>query len=106
MRKASEKVKEKTEGKAGARMTGAKSAKRVPSAAPARELAPIHVYVNDELKRFRGDSTVRGMLAELKFSFPLLIVSINGSFVPRDLYDTTKVKDGDKVRVLHLLSGG
>jgi len=50
--------------------------------------------------------TVKQLLDEKKFSFKLLVVKINGKLVPRDKYEETYIHDGDKVMVLHLISGG
>jgi sulfur carrier protein len=41
-----------------------------------------------------------------KFSFKMRIVKINGTFIPKDEYDKTLIKDGDNVQMLYLMSGG
>jgi thiamine biosynthesis protein ThiS len=41
-----------------------------------------------------------------KFSYKMRIVKINGTFVPKHEYDNTFIKDGDKVQMLYLMSGG
>ena len=40
------------------------------------------------------------------FSFRSLVVKVNGQLIKRDRYDEPTVKDGDKVDIIHLISGG
>jgi len=53
-----------------------------------------------------GDITVRDLLKAEGFLFPLLIVKINGTYVPRESYETTIVPENAEVHVIHLMSGG
>ncbi len=64
------------------------------------------IRVNGENLSHRPGMTVRDVLREKGFVFPLLVVSIDGRHVPRTEYDTTVVPDGAEVQVLHLMSGG
>ncbi len=41
-----------------------------------------------------------------KFTFNHLIVKINSKLVKKADYDSSFVKDGDKVDIIHLISGG
>ncbi len=41
-----------------------------------------------------------------KFSFKNLVVKINGTLVKRDEYQSAYFKNGDKVDVIHMISGG
>jgi sulfur carrier protein len=50
--------------------------------------------------------TVRQVIVAMNFKFPLLVVRIDGTFVPREAYDNTPVPDGAEVQVVHLISGG
>lgn len=64
------------------------------------------VRVNGEPLAHRPGMTVRDVLREKNFVFPLLVVSVDGRHVPRTEYDATLVPDGAEVQVLHLMSGG
>ncbi|MDA8426389.1 MAG: sulfur carrier protein ThiS, partial [Treponema sp.] len=62
---------------------------------------------NGELRELPdGTATVRALLDEVRYSFPLLIVRVNGSLVERGAYSRAPVSDGDEVEVYHLVSGG
>ena len=50
--------------------------------------------------------TVTRLLARLKFSFPLLIVSVDGVLIPKEEYSTQQVPDDAEVKVLHMTAGG
>lgn len=53
-----------------------------------------------------ADGTVAGVLAAKRWSFPLIIVNVNGKPVQRDAWSSTAVFDGDVVEAVHLMSGG
>ena len=50
--------------------------------------------------------TIDQLLQIKKYSFKNLIVKINGEFIKRDGYKEATFKDGDKVDVIHMISGG
>ncbi len=64
------------------------------------------ITVNGEQKDWREGLTLAELMEDLRFTFPLKIVAINGQGVPRDAYETTILRDGDQVQVIHMMSGG
>ena len=50
--------------------------------------------------------TVTALLKAMNYTFPHIIVSINGIIVPRDAYETHTLPDEADVRVIHLMAGG
>lgn len=50
--------------------------------------------------------TVSQLFKIMKFSFPMIIVKINGNLIKKENYHTTVIKDGDDVSAFHLISGG
>lgn len=50
--------------------------------------------------------TVRDVLTAMRYTFPHIIVVINGAVVRHDAYDTTTVPDQADVRVVHMIAGG
>jgi thiamine biosynthesis protein ThiS len=50
--------------------------------------------------------TVRQLLSELRYIFPMIYVRINGQVVKKDQWDTRVVREGDKVDAIHLMGGG
>jgi len=64
------------------------------------------ITVNGEPTVFTPDLTVKKLLHQKNFIFPLLIVKIDGVYVPREAYDITPIPDRAVVDVIHLISGG
>jgi sulfur carrier protein len=64
------------------------------------------ITVNGESHPFRTGLTVEALMEEKKFSFPLKTVLVNGVLVPRGEQATRELADGDRVEVIHMISGG
>ncbi|HOY65619.1 MAG TPA: sulfur carrier protein ThiS [Candidatus Ozemobacteraceae bacterium] len=62
--------------------------------------------VNGEPLKYQENMTVSDVIRVKKFSFPLLIVKIDGVYIPRESYDVTPVPDGATLDIIHLISGG
>ncbi|MFW6136251.1 MAG: sulfur carrier protein ThiS [Chloroflexota bacterium] len=50
--------------------------------------------------------TVSALLERLNYTYPHIIVKVNGELVGREAYDTRAIPDGADVRVIHLIAGG
>jgi thiamine biosynthesis protein ThiS len=67
----------------------------------------MRILLNDRVEEFRVEKlSVTDMLQQKKFSFRLRVIKVNGTLVPADAYDSTFIKEGDKVQMLYLMSGG
>jgi sulfur carrier protein len=55
---------------------------------------------------WRPGMTVQDLLEELRFTFRMIAVKVNGQVVLRADYATTPVPDGAQVEAIHLVSGG
>ena len=64
------------------------------------------ITVNGDPSPHKAGMTVRDLLKEKSFVFPLLVVRINGKLVSREQYDAEQIPDDAEVQVLHLMSGG
>jgi sulfur carrier protein len=54
-----------------------------------------------------GESfSVRELLELMKYTFPMIVVKINGRLVRKEDYERVFVGDGDTVEAIHLISGG
>lgn len=49
---------------------------------------------------------VEELLKIKRFTYPKIIVKINGVVIDKNDYNTTLVKNNDVVQVIHLLAGG
>lgn len=53
-----------------------------------------------------SQATVSEILKVKNFTFPRIIVRLNGDLVKKTNYDNTLVKAGDNLEIIHLISGG
>jgi len=65
----------------------------------------IRVNNRDEIEWEEG-LTVSALLERMRYTFPHIIVTIDGEVVDRQDYDTRAIPDGANVRVIHLIAGG
>jgi thiamine biosynthesis protein ThiS len=63
------------------------------------------IKLNGKECLFEG-GTVKQLLEMKRFVYPRIIVSINNILILPEEYDNTHIRDGDDVRVIHLLAGG
>jgi thiamine biosynthesis protein ThiS len=67
----------------------------------------MRITLNRQEEVIPGDQlTIRDILKFKNFSFPNLVVRINGKLVKKPDYDTAIAKEGDFVEIIHLISGG
>lgn len=64
------------------------------------------IKVNNRDSEWEEGLTIRRLLEKKVFTYPRLIVKINNVLVPDEEYDSTIIRDGDDVKVIHLLAGG
>jgi thiamine biosynthesis protein ThiS len=65
------------------------------------------VLVNGKFEiEWEEGMTVSRLLRRLRFSFPLIIVTVDGVLVSRDNYATWQIPDSAEVQVMHMVAGG
>ena len=55
---------------------------------------------------YMKDESVTELLKRMRYTFPLIIVKINGKLVKKKDYKVTIIPDNADVKVVHLISGG
>lgn len=76
-------------------------------AEPQHSFGAEMILVNGKFEvEWEEGMTVSRLLTRLKFSFPLIIVSVDGVLVPREDYAVWPVADGARVQVIHMTAGG
>ncbi len=67
----------------------------------------MKIILNNREEQVDQDQlTISELLVYKNFTFKMLVVKINGIFVPKGTYSETIVREGDDVTILHLISGG
>ena len=64
------------------------------------------IKVNGRDKEWEKNLTVDLLLENCKYTFPLIMVKINGKYIPKEKYKDTAIIDGDDVQVIHSIAGG
>ena len=66
----------------------------------------MSLLVNNKSVDFVPNETVQDLLKRIKFTFPLVIVKINGNHIPRNSFSSTLIPDEAEIQVIHMISGG
>ncbi|HOI31278.1 MAG: sulfur carrier protein ThiS [Bacteroidales bacterium] len=67
----------------------------------------MQIFLNNRPEQIEGDEiTISELIRQKNFTFKLLVTKINGKLVRVGERDTTRVRNGDTVEVMHLISGG
>ena len=64
------------------------------------------LLVNNKPVAYVEHETVQELLKRLKYSFPLVIVKINGKHVFRDSFSEVIIPKNADIKVIHMISGG
>lgn len=64
------------------------------------------IKVNGKNIDFVENETITGLLKRMKYTFPNVVVKINGNLVKRTDFADTNVPDESEVSVIHMISGG
>ena len=65
------------------------------------------ITLNNRIETYNFDTlTISELLKYKNFTFNLLVIKINGQLIKKDNYAEAKIKDGDKVDIIHMISGG
>ena len=52
------------------------------------------------------DISVQELITLKNFTFKLLVTKVNGKLIKKDEREMARISDGDKVDIIHLISGG
>lgn len=67
----------------------------------------MKITLNNRPETFDADTlTIRQILTIKNFTFKMLVIKVNGQLIRQPEYESTFVKEGDEVMILHLISGG
>ena len=67
----------------------------------------MEITLNNNKELIQEDNVSVADLIRIKnFTFRMLVTKVNGQLVKKDERDQVRIKEGDEVVVLHLISGG
>ena len=66
----------------------------------------MHIQLNGEAYALSETLNVAGLLEHLQLAGRRVAVEFNFEIVPRSLYETTLLKEGDALEIVHAIGGG
>lgn len=66
----------------------------------------MSIDVNGDSIPYIKDETISELLARMNYVFPMLVVVVAGKLIQESDFTSSKFKDGAKIEVIHLTSGG
>ncbi len=64
------------------------------------------LQINGESRSFPDGLTVAALVGQLGMKTDRVAVELNLEIVPRSNWDSTRLKDGDKLEIVHFVGGG
>jgi thiamine biosynthesis protein ThiS len=64
------------------------------------------ITVNKQEHEWSKGMTIQQLLEEKKYTFPRIVVKVNGKVVRKPEYRAYRLNDGDVVDAIHMVSGG
>ncbi len=65
------------------------------------------VQINGEATQLGSELTVTELLADQKVKMPDMVsVELNGEILDRSVFDSTRIKAGDRIEFLYFMGGG
>ena len=67
----------------------------------------MNIILNNTEESFDKEIlTITEILKLKNFVFKMLVIKVNDKIIKKNEYESTIIKDGDNVMILHLVSGG
>lgn len=67
----------------------------------------MNITLNNRPEEIPGETiSIQGLIEIKNYTFKLLVTKVNGELVKKTDRENFMVKEGDKVDVIHMISGG
>ena len=66
----------------------------------------MKIQVNGEAREYPEGMTLAELIATLKIGEKVMAAAVNMEIVKKDLWDEHRLRDGDRVELLHFVGGG
>ncbi len=68
--------------------------------------ATIEIMINGEPRQIATESSVTDLVTLLDLTAQRLAIELNLSILPRGVWAETRLRDGDKLEIVHFVGGG
>ena len=66
----------------------------------------MQLTINGEKRVIKDSKNLADLIKELDIKAPNFAMALNQQVVPRSKYDSTSIKENDKVEIVHAVGGG
>jgi thiamine biosynthesis protein ThiS len=66
----------------------------------------MSITVNGKKVEYIDNESIAELLKRMHYTFPLIIVKINGKLIKKKQYNTTMIPNESDIKVVHMISGG
>jgi thiamine biosynthesis protein ThiS len=66
----------------------------------------VELTINGDKREIKESQNLADLVKELDIQAPNFAIALNQQVVPRSKYDSTAIKDNDKVEIVHAVGGG
>lgn len=66
----------------------------------------IHILINGEEKEIASGLNIAGLLDELQIRPGRVVIELNRTIISRDAHESTLLKEGDMLEIVHFVGGG
>ena len=66
----------------------------------------MNIFVNGELREVGGTASLAELITELELPLARIAIELNREVVRRGEWNTTMLKDEDRIEIVHFIGGG
>lgn len=66
----------------------------------------MKIFVNGEVQEIANDATVSDLVALLDLAGRRIAVEVNEDIIPKSLHAQTRLREGDRIEIVHAIGGG
>ena len=64
------------------------------------------IQLNGKKTKIHKDLSIKGLIKKYKLSEKKIAIELNGTILPKSHYDKKKLKNNDKIEIVHCIGGG
>ena len=66
----------------------------------------MQLYINGKERELKTSQTIAEMVRELAINVPHFAIALNYDVISKAEYESTHIKEGDRVEIVHAVGGG
>ena len=66
----------------------------------------IHIHINGDEKEIATGLNIAGLLDELQIRPGRVVIELNRTIISREAHESTSLKEGDMLEIVHFVGGG